>query len=407
MSKQTQYKPSEVLNILKDLIEANDKLMANKQLPVSVSIIGTHGIGKSTICKEVASDLGRGFFKLNLAQLTEPSELQGFYLKEFKLTKQEGDLVNEMWVTENLIPKFVGDGWSYSTIVRTTSCPPDWVINLEPNSILCLDDFSRGNSLFSQAVMELVNTNEMIGWDLKGKNIQIILNENPDNGEYNVSSSDAAQGDRMAKINMIWNAQDWAARAEKIGLDERLINFVLWAPELLEAKKSEGISASNNVSPRMMDKFFGLVSTIEDLESNLDKISTFGDMTVGKDVTSQLINFVNKKLDKLPSIDDLIKKYDVTTSKSQLTACCGDSEKDSTNWKSATAAILTTRMYNYMRYNQASITKDNIRQYLELVLHPSFSVDQKYLMVKQTISISNTFAMVTSGDPRFLKFMTK
>ena len=407
MSKQSQYKPSEVYNILRDLIEANDKLMDNSQLPVSVSIIGTHGIGKSTICKEIAMDMDRHFFKLNLAQLTEPSELQGFYLKEFYLTRQIADVTEEIWVTENLIPKFVEEGFKYTTVVRTVSCPPDWVVNLKEGSILCLDDFSRGNSLFSQAVMELVNTNEMIGWDLKDKKVQIILNENPDNGEYNVSSSDAAQGDRMAKINMVWDAQDWASRAEKIGLDERLINFVLWAPELLEAKKSEGISASNNVSPRMMDKFFGLVSTIDDFDKHLDKISTFGDMTVGKDVTSQLINFINKRLDKLPSIDKLIKEYDLPTAKSQLTACCGDSEKDSANWKSATSAILTTRMYNYMRYNHSDIKKDNIKQYLELILHGSFSVDQKYLMVKQTVSISNQFSMILAGDPRFLNFMTR
>ena len=206
---------------------------------------------------------------------------------------------------------------------------------------------------------------------------------------------------------MVWDAKDWSERAEKIGLDERLINFVLWAPELLENKKSEGISASNNVSPRMMDKFFGLVSTIDDFDKHLDKISLFGDISVGKDVTSQLINFVNKKLDKLPSIEKLIKEYDIATAKSQLTACCGDSEKDSVNWKSATAAILTTRMYNYMRFNQKDIKKDEIKQYLELILHPSFSVDQKYLMVKQTVGLSNTFATTLAGDARFIKWMTK
>jgi hypothetical protein len=112
-------------------------------------------------------------------------------------------------------------------------------------------------------------------------------------------------------------------------------------------------------------------------------------------------------LDKLPSIDKLIKEYDLPTAKSQLTACCGDSEKDSSNWKSATSAILTTRMYNYMRYNHSDIKKDNIKQYLELILHGSFSVDQKYLMVKQTVSISNQFSMILAGDPRFLNFMTR
>jgi len=217
---------------------------------------------------------------------------------------------------------------------------------------------------------------------------------------------DKAQNDRMMKIHMVWDAQDWAERAEKIGLDERLINFVLWAPELLEQKKAEGISASGNVTPRMMDKFFSLVSTIDDFDKHLDKISLFGNISVGSSITGQLTNFINKRLDKLPSVEKLLKVYDVTTAKAQLTAACGDSEEDSVNWKGATAAILCTRMFNYARHHGKGMSKDNIKQYLELILHPSFSVDQKFLMVKQTMSSGNNFAQILAGDPRMIKYLT-
>ena len=401
--KQTVYKPTETYNLLKQLIESNDKIIANKGLPVSISVVGVHGIGKTTVIRELANDMGRDFFKLNLSQITEPSELVGFYTKEYQLIKG----LETVWCTENMIPEYSKSGYLRTELTRTKPCPPDWVVNLKENGILCLDDFSRGNQLLMQSVMEICNEGTMIGWDLSEKKIQVVLSENPDDGEYNVQSVDSAHSSRMVKMNMVWDAKDWAERAEKIGLDERLINFVLWAPELLENKKSEGISSSGNVSPRMMDKFFSLVSTIDDFDKHLDVISTYGDISVGKDLTSQLINFINKKLDKLPSIEKLIKEYDLPTAKSQLTQCCGDSEKDSTNWKAATAAILTTRMYNYIRFNQKNITKDQIRQYLELLLHPSFSIDQKYLMVKQTAGLSNTFTQILTGDVRFIKYMTK
>jgi hypothetical protein len=221
----------------------------------------------------------------------------------------------------------------------------------------------------------------MIGWDLRSKKVQIVLNENPDNGEYNVSSTDVAQGDRYLKINMVWNPQDWAERAEAIGTDERLINFVLWKPELLENKKKDGISASNQVSPRMMDKFFSLISTIDDWEKNLDKVTMFGDMSVGKDVTAELLNFINKRLDKLPLISDLIKVYDDGTAKAQLTIACGDYEKDPDNWKSATASILSTRIYNYALSN--NLDKNEVRRLGDVILHTSFSTDMKYFMAKQ------------------------
>jgi len=401
-SKNTTYKPSEVYNTLERLIKANDAIIDMGGMPISASVIGERGIGKSTVQEELAKDLGREFVKVSLAQMTEPSELIGYYVKEFKMIKGE----ESKWVFEDFLTSSVADGWVTTQVVRTTPCPPSWIANIKDGSIICLDDYSRGNGLFSQAIMELVNKQEMIGWNLKGKRCQILLNENPDNGEYNVASQDSAQTDRMAKIHMIWDAGDWASRAEKIGMDERLINFVLWAPELFEQKKKDGISASGNVSPRMTDKFFSLVATIDNFDKHLDQISLFGDITVGKNISSQLINFVNKRLDRLPSIEKLIKEYDLPTAKSQLTACCGDHEKDATNWKAATAAILTTRMYNYVRHYSKEFTKDNIRQYSELLLHPSFSVDQKFLMVKQTVLCSNQFSTILAGDPRFLKYMT-
>jgi len=402
MSKIIEHKPSEVYNILKETIEANDKIISFGGIPISVSVIGERGIGKSTIQKELAADLGRHFKKVSLAQYTQPEELVGYYQKETLVKKGEVS----HWITENMLPKFIDDGYEYTGKARTKPCPPDWVQDLREGSIIVLDDYSRSNSLFSQAIMELVNSQEMVGWDLKSKKVQILLNENPDNGEYNVSSPDLAQSDRMAKINMKWDATDWSERAEKIGTDNRLINFVLFIPELLEQKKLDGITSSASVSPRMMDKFFSLVSTIDDFEKNLDKVSMFGEITVGKDVTSQLINFINKRLDKLPIIEKLIKEYDLPVAKGQLTACCGDIEKDANNWKSATAAILTVRMYNYVKFYHKTMTKDNIRQYCELLLHPSFSIDQKFRMVTETVGLGNQFANLLAGDPRFFKFMT-
>jgi hypothetical protein len=187
-----------------------------------------------------------------------------------------------------------------------------------------------------------------------------------------------------------------------------VINFVLWQPELLENKKQDGVSASGNVSPRMMDKFFSLVSTIDDFDKHLDLVNFYADITVGSHIGSQLINFINKRLDKLPQVEKLLMEYDLPTAKAQLTQACGDSEKDPTNWKAATAAILTTRLYNYAIYHAKELKKEHKKQYSELMLHPSFSVDQKFLMVKNIMKLNdNQFSMIVAGDPRFMSYMTK
>lgn len=401
--KEAVYKPGEAYDTLMKMVIANDILMKNGQIPVSVSISGAPGLGKTTICRELAQDMGRGFFKLNLAQLTSPEELIGYYSKEYEVS----DGKTTQWVTESVLPEMFKVGFKKTANPAITiPCPPDWVANLKPNSILILDDFSRGNQLLAQAIMELINEQEMIGWNLRGKNIQIFLTENPDDGEYNVQGMDKAQADRMARLTLIWDAKDWAKRAEKIGLDERIINFTLWAQELFESKKQNNITA-DGVSPRMMDKFYALVSTIPEFSKNLDQISLFGGITVGPTITNKFTTFIGKGLDKLPSIPDLIKSDKLEDALAKLTIACGDSVKDPKNWKSGTASILSTRLYNYVLYNCEDLSKDNIRQFGALLTHGSFSIDQQFFMVRQTVKVDSRIAKICCTNPIFIKVMTE
>lgn len=154
-----------------------------------------------------------------------------------------------------------------------------------------------------------------------------------------------------------------------------------------------------------MDKFFSLVSTIDDFEKNLDQISLFGRTTVGDYITGQLNNFIKKKLDKLPSVHDLIMVDDLDTSLKKLTSVCGNYEKDPENFVQATSAILSTRMYNYAILNQKDFKKDHIRKFADLINHTSFTTDQKYFMVKQTVKCGNNFTSILASDPRFTAHM--
>ena len=63
--------------------------------------------------------------------------------------------------------------------------------------------------------------------------------------------------------------------------DQRIINFVLSIPEKFENKKKDGVSNSNVVQPRMLDKFFAIISTIKDWEKNLSKVIQIGDLSIG------------------------------------------------------------------------------------------------------------------------------
>ena len=106
---------------------------------------------KTSVIRELAQDMNRDFFKLNLSQITEPAELIGFYSKEYEMLKGE----ESVWVTENMIPDYYKLGYIRTSRSKTTPCPPNWIINLKENGILLLDDFSRGNQLLMQSVMEI------------------------------------------------------------------------------------------------------------------------------------------------------------------------------------------------------------------------------------------------------------
>lgn len=403
MSDIRHYKPSEVYNNLKGVLEANDKLIAKGQLPISVSLIGPHGIGKTTIVRELATEMGKPFFKLNLSQIQEVGELQGYFSKEYEVAKAD----KSEFVTENLLPMYLENGYIRTSKVLTKPCPPEWVANLQKGSVIIFDDMGRENSLITQAVMEILSEQQMIGWDLRSKEVQILCTQNPDNGEYNIQSTDEAQADRILKMHMKWDADDWAVRAEQIGTDARLINFVIWGKELFENKKEDGISASGQVSPRMMDKFFSLISTIDDFQNNLDKITFLGEISVGKNITQQLIKFINQKLDKLPEVDKLIKEYELGAAKTALTNASGNYEADPENFKGAVAAIMCTRLINYMKNlaRNKELKDDNVRRYGELITHTAFTTDHKFLMGKSVMSLSNKVASIIGGNAELTKYI--
>ena len=102
----SNYSPNEIKELIKDIINANDILIEKGEIPISLSIEGEPGIGKTTVIRETVNELNRPLYKLNLAQLTEPSELIGYYAKEFKLKKEN----SEVWVTENMIPEMINSG---------------------------------------------------------------------------------------------------------------------------------------------------------------------------------------------------------------------------------------------------------------------------------------------------------
>ena len=114
------------------------------------------------------------------------------------------------------------------------------------------------NSLFQQAIMELICTGKYISWKLP-KYTNILLTSNFDNGAYQVSSLDAAQMSRLVNFPIKFDIHAWSRWAENAKLDTRAINFgLMYSNEIFEQENNQ------TINPRSYTTFCNAISGLKD-----------------------------------------------------------------------------------------------------------------------------------------------
>lgn len=206
----------EIKSTLNYLLDNNLDLVEQGLDKIAINLVGEAGIGKTSVIKQLAEERGAGYKRLNLSELEEIGDMVGIPQKEFIMIKNG----EEKRVAEKLIPQFINLGYDL--------CPecdpvmsyavPEWVPNdPEQEFILFLDDFSRANTMFMQAIMSLMQFGEYISWKLP-KKCHLILSSNPDDGSYSVTDLDPAQKSRMINFTMDFDVQCWAKWADRVGI---------------------------------------------------------------------------------------------------------------------------------------------------------------------------------------------
>lgn len=344
---------TEFSKIFKYLVKNNKKLIEEGKSPLAIGIEGSQGIGKTAILKSLAEEMGMTYVCLCLSELEEISDLTGFPLKEFKINEldEEGNIICSKWVPHDLIQTYFTkpcETYQITDEYRMSYATPAWLPKEEnPNgTLLVLDDFTRGNSLFMQATMTLIQTGKYISWNLP-KNTMIALSSNPDNGQFSVSSLDPAQKSRFINFEINFSIDSWASWAENNQIDSRAINFALSYHE--ELFKDENLTST--ICPRSYTMFCNAISSIENWESPSSLVTVlqiangcFGD----KDgiIGTLFTTFINNKLDKLITPKDLLlKSWDSV--KSEIESCVYTSDG---KYRPDIAAILHTRLMNYCIY---------------------------------------------------------
>ena len=213
--KQVNLTTEELGDFITHMITNNRFLQSQGKKPVAIGVEGEAGIGKTSKILQMADTLGLKCVKLSLSQIEEIGDLVGYPHKEFEVCKDDGIC---KWIPESMLQTYVEYKYKPTGNKRMTHAAPEWVNGLNEGGILILDDYTRADSRFMQAAMEIIDRQEYISWRLP-KDWHVILTTNPDSGDYHVSSLDPAQKTRFITVNLKFDVQCWARWAEENGID--------------------------------------------------------------------------------------------------------------------------------------------------------------------------------------------
>jgi hypothetical protein len=376
---------------LKHIINNNRYLQSQNKPPVAVEVVGDSGIGKTSTIVQLAEELDLNFVKLNLAQIEELGDLVGFPIRQFEVCKADNDC---LWIDEQAVTEYTHQGYSFTGKNRMSYCPPEWISGKSKGGILLLDDWNRADVRFIQAVMELIDRQQYISWELP-KDWHIILTSNPDNGDYLVNSIDNAQKTRFISVDLKFDINCWGEWAENASIDSRCINFLLKHPELV----------STNTNSRSITTFFNSISSLKSFDSELGLIQMIGEGSVGSEFTTMFSMFINNKLDRIISPETIMthesEEYVLNTLK-------GIIGKDD-NYRADLASIISTRIVNFSSFyaKNNKVEKAYIDRLALLMNEELFAVDLKYKIVKNVYNNNTSAYKSLMLNKTLIKFLTK
>ena len=380
MNISTELIPSEVAELLRYAIPHNVKLAEEGHLPVAYNILGEAGIAKSAVVDQVCKELStHNYISLNLS-MCEIGDITGFPYIEYKMCKGEECL----WISDKLLNNYILQGYTSTSESRMSYAKPEWLVGKE-NKPICinLDDFSRCSPIMLNACMQLIVAQETLSWSLP-KGSSVVLTSNPDDGDYMVTAADDAQKTRYITIKMKASVQDWARDYAEGRIHSSLINFLLKHPEVIEGTNTD--ENGNEVKKgnlRIWTKFFLSISGLcNNMSENWTKIFLLGQNAVPVEHLLMLNKFVEDKLDKLPSPEQLLllKPEDAVK---ELKSVVGVGNKKRVDISS----ILSRRIMNFVLVKGKALDKNMLNTYAELLKSEYLSPDLVLLSLKKTTAI--------------------
>jgi hypothetical protein len=386
---------NQVKDVLNHIIKNNRYLEKQGKKKNSILIESDAGIGKTAIVEQVAKENNLKFVKINLSQIEQAGELAGWPIVEYEYCAKDGS--DKGWVSSKELEHSKKD-ICLTGKSRTSYSPPMWVPTDGSGVVLLLDDYGRSPQHILQACMEIVDKQEYISWKLPPDS-HIFLTSNPsDSGDYIVTSLDDAQSTRFIKLVMKFDVNEWAAWAEKDGVDSRCINFLMLNPEMIKGK----------INARLATDYFASISSLEEFGSTdtLNLINLLGEGSVGPDFSACFALFINNRLDKVPSPKEILEAKDDEAAIAKVLAAVG--KVDSATYKQNIASVLSSRLINYadkIIEDKTFNKKAHVGRVASLIKSKVFSGDINYNLVK-SLNMKKQFAPLIE-DEEIRKIVTR
>jgi hypothetical protein len=150
--------------------------------------------------------------------------------------------------------------------------------------------------------------------------------------------------------------------------------------------------------------FFNSISSIKQFEESLPLIQMIGEGSVGSEFSSLFTMFINNKLDKMISPENVFKqdeKYVTNTLKSLV----GKDDK----YRADIASTLSTRIVNYLDIFAKSnhVEKDVIDRISKIVNEKIFTTDICYNMIKSIYNNNPSKFKTMMMDKELVQYIMK
>ena len=335
-----------------------------KEMPFhqSIMLVAKHGVGKSSVVRQVTEELGIGFFDVRLSQC-EVGDIKGLpYLDED---------------TQNTV--FFKPAW--------------WPKDPNSSGILFFDELNRASKDVLQAVFEICLDRRLDGEPLPdGWRVVAAINATDD---YDVVELDPALLDRWFYINFDPTPKEWMRWASGNGVHPAVVEFVAQHPNTLDPPVGNLEAGDIYPSRRSWVQFSNTCSALGLWDSRDEGLITqIASGWLGKHISIMFPKFFLHEYAQLKPSDVLDNFEDVS---SKIEAAAVDIEVIA----SITRGVLQ-ELKNRSTTKIQDKQRDNIKKFMQIL--PKDSASQLWAEMLK-IPKMKKITMKWNQDPEFKKFL--